>query len=42
MATLSKRSEPLAAVDDAVDRAAAALSKAQQPDGHWVFELEAD
>ena len=26
----------------AVDRAAAALAAMQQPDGHWVFELEAD
>ncbi len=42
MASLSKLVEPLAALDDAVDRAAAALSKAQRPDGHWVFELEAD
>lgn len=33
---------PLAAVDAAVERAASALAKAQRPDGHWVFELEAD
>src|SRR5690242_4526735 len=33
---------PLEAIDRAVDRAAAALSDAQQADGHWVFELEAD
>ena len=32
----------LMAVDRAVDRAVAALSDAQRPDGHWVFELEAD
>ncbi len=32
----------LAAVDVAVDRAASALTRAQRPDGHWVFELEAD
>jgi squalene-hopene/tetraprenyl-beta-curcumene cyclase len=29
-------------IDRAVDRAATALAEAQQPDGHWVFELEAD
>ncbi len=29
-------------LDVAVDRAAAALARLQQPDGHWVFELEAD
>ncbi|QJP14925.1 squalene--hopene cyclase [Starkeya sp. ORNL1] len=29
-------------VDRAVDRAAEALAAAQRPDGHWVFELEAD
>ncbi len=32
----------LTTVDAAVDRAASALTKAQRPDGHWVFELEAD
>ena len=32
----------LPAIDEAVDRAAAALAAAQQADGHWVFELEAD
>ncbi|WP_242098641.1 squalene--hopene cyclase [Sphingomonas sp. CROZ-RG-20F-R02-07] len=32
----------LPAIDQAVDRAAAALAAAQQDDGHWVFELEAD
>ena len=29
-------------IDGAVDRAAKALAAAQQADGHWVFELEAD
>jgi squalene-hopene/tetraprenyl-beta-curcumene cyclase len=29
-------------VDDAVNRASAALRRHQRPDGHWVFELEAD
>ncbi len=32
----------LAAIDAAVDRAAAALAGQQRADGHWVFELEAD
>ena len=30
------------ALDTAIDRATAALLAAQRPDGHWVFELEAD
>ena len=29
-------------LDQTVARAAAALAAAQRPDGHWVFELEAD
>jgi squalene-hopene/tetraprenyl-beta-curcumene cyclase len=29
-------------LDDSVARAATALKRLQQPDGHWVFELEAD
>ena len=33
---------PDADLDDAVRRASAALHRRQQPDGHWVFELEAD
>jgi squalene-hopene/tetraprenyl-beta-curcumene cyclase len=32
----------LNAIDTMVNRAATALLKAQKPDGHWVFELEAD
>jgi len=32
----------VAQADAATARAAAALSAAQKPDGHWVFELEAD
>jgi len=42
MATKLQSADPLAAIDQAVDRAAAALTSAQCPDGHWVFELEAD
>ncbi len=30
------------ALDDAVARASAALLRRQRPDGHFVFELEAD
>ncbi|MCW5731045.1 MAG: squalene--hopene cyclase [Alphaproteobacteria bacterium] len=29
-------------LDTSIDRAAAALARRQQADGHWVFELEAD
>ncbi|WP_066811682.1 squalene--hopene cyclase [Sphingomonas asaccharolytica] len=42
MATKLQSADPFAAIDMAVDRAAAALTAAQRPDGHWVFELEAD
>lgn len=35
-------SAPLLAADACTSRAAAALRAAQQADGHWVFELEAD
>ncbi len=34
--------ESVDSLDEAVDRAAEALARAQRPDGHWVFELEAD
>src|SRR2546430_5637188 len=30
------------ALEPAIERATKALSDLQQPDGHWVFELEAD
>jgi squalene-hopene/tetraprenyl-beta-curcumene cyclase len=33
---------PLGKLDDAVARARAALLRRQRPDGHWLFELEAD
>ncbi|MDE1180260.1 squalene--hopene cyclase [Paraburkholderia sp.] len=33
---------PQAALDAAVARATEAILDAQQPDGHWVYELEAD
>jgi squalene-hopene/tetraprenyl-beta-curcumene cyclase len=42
MDMLTPLTDPLAAVDAVVDRAANALTDAQQADGHWVFELEAD
>jgi len=31
-----------ASLDEAIEGAAEALLRQQQPDGHWVFELEAD
>jgi squalene-hopene/tetraprenyl-beta-curcumene cyclase len=34
--------DPLTAIDQSIDRAAAAMAAAQRDDGHWVFELEAD
>src|SRR5579862_6695064 len=34
--------DPLSGIDETVGRAAAALNGLQRPDGHWVFELEAD
>jgi squalene-hopene/tetraprenyl-beta-curcumene cyclase len=33
---------PLEDLDEAVERAKSALLRRQKPDGHWVFELEAD
>jgi len=41
-ASLSRASEPSAALDRAVERAAATLLKHQREDGHWAYELEAD
>ena len=40
--TATRAALSLDAIDQAVERAAAALAAAQQADGHWVFELEAD
>ncbi len=34
--------DPLGGIELAIGRAADALTRAQQADGHWVFELEAD
>ena len=30
------------ALDQSINKATDALSRLRQPDGHWVFELEAD
>jgi squalene-hopene/tetraprenyl-beta-curcumene cyclase len=40
--SLTDRLTSLAALDASVGRASEALLKLQRPDGHWVFELEAD
>ena len=40
MLTTTDKSD--SALEDRIDRAARALIERQQPDGHWVFELEAD
>jgi squalene-hopene/tetraprenyl-beta-curcumene cyclase len=40
--TATDDAPPLATLDAAVGRATEALLKMQRPDGHWVFELEAD
>src|SRR5246127_5731787 len=37
-----KSSASASAVDHSVEAASRALIALQQPDGHWVFELEAD
>src|SRR5262249_61214994 len=37
-----KSSASAAAVDHSIEAASRALIALQQPDGHWVFELEAD
>jgi squalene-hopene/tetraprenyl-beta-curcumene cyclase len=34
--------DPLLGVERSIERAARALVERQRPDGHWVFELEAD
>src|ERR1700744_4201603 len=39
---LPNETEPDAALRRAVERARAALARRQHPDGHWLFELEAD
>jgi squalene-hopene/tetraprenyl-beta-curcumene cyclase len=36
------RAPPESALERGIEAATAALLKLQQPDGHWVFELEAD
>jgi squalene-hopene/tetraprenyl-beta-curcumene cyclase len=41
-ATLLSRSARAARIDEAVTRASESLVGLQHPDGHWVFELEAD
>ena len=37
-----KSSASASTVDDSIEAASRALIALQQPDGHWVFELEAD
>jgi squalene-hopene/tetraprenyl-beta-curcumene cyclase len=39
---VSPAAEPTACLDAAIERAAVALMRRQNPAGHWVFELEAD
>ena len=39
---LTTTDESVTALEDRIDRAARALIERQQPDGHWVFILEAD
>jgi squalene-hopene/tetraprenyl-beta-curcumene cyclase len=40
--TIGLAPQPRSAIDAAIERAERALLAAQQLDGHWVFELEAD
>jgi len=40
--TKATDAQPPSALDGVVGRATGALLKMQRPDGHWVFELEAD
>ena len=42
--SLTRSNEPdvVSLIDRRIEAAAAALRAAQAPDGHWVFELEAD
>ena len=42
VSTASKSSALDPAVERSIDAASRALLSLQQPDGHWVFELEAD
>ena len=42
MATMLETPDLVTLADRATNRAAEALAAAQKPDGHWVFELEAD
>ena len=42
IATAGAVTQATAALDDAVTRATDAILAAQKPDGHWVYELEAD
>jgi squalene-hopene/tetraprenyl-beta-curcumene cyclase len=42
VAAVAAGSLPEASLDQAIARATAALLARRQPDGHWVFELEAD
>jgi squalene-hopene/tetraprenyl-beta-curcumene cyclase len=39
---MAAEAPPGSVLDDRIRRAAQALLKRQRPDGHWVFELEAD
>src|SRR5215475_13193301 len=40
--SLQEQSSPASDLDRSIESASRALLDAQQPDGHWVFELEAD